>query len=82
MIKRYSNTSRFRVIINDACFYTTAEKIRAGISDLVLCNSAVQQALDVLEVTRSGSGSAGQATTGISGRWEGLNVQLDFQQAV
>lgn len=76
-IKRFKQTQRFRVIVGDACFYSTAKQIRNGVGDLNRCNAATQKALDALEFTRSGRGAAEFAAVGISGTWEGLQVQLN-----
>ena len=77
-IKRFNQTQKFRVIVGDACFYATGQQIVWGVGDFSKCNAAVQQALNALEVTRSGKGIAEQCTSGIAGTWEGLNVQLDI----
>lgn len=74
---RFKQTSRFRVIVGPACFYATARQIREGVGDLVACNSAVQQSLEALERTRSGTGAAEQSCSGLAGTWEGLNVQIN-----
>lgn len=76
-IKRFRQTQRFRLIIDNASFYATARQIRNGIGALGACNAATQKALDALEYTRSGNGTAEFACSGIAGTWEGLNVQLD-----
>ena len=76
-IRRFRQTQRFRVIIDNASFYATARQIRNGIGALGACNAATQKALDALEYTRSGNGAAEFACSGIAGTWEGLNVQLD-----
>lgn len=78
IVKRFTAAKRFRVIVGQACFYASAKQIRSGVGDFTQCNSAVQKALDALEFTRSGSGAADQAAVGISGIWEGLNVQLNL----
>ena len=74
MIKRFKQTQKFRVIVGDVSFYTTARQIRAGVGALGPCNAALQKALDALEYTKSGT----VAACGIAGIWEGLNVQLDI----
>jgi hypothetical protein len=76
MIKRFKQTQKFRVIVGDACFYATAKQIRYGVGDFMKCNAATQKALDALEYTRSGSGTADQCASGLAGTWEGLQVQL------
>ena len=60
MIKRFKASQKFRVIVGDACFYATGQQIVWGVGDFSKCNSAVQQALNALEVTRSGEGVAEQ----------------------
>ena len=71
---------KLRVIMGPASWYTTAKQIREGVGDLLQCNCALIEALIALELTRSGTGTAEQATSGISGHWRGLNVQLDIQR--
>jgi hypothetical protein len=70
-IKRFPPNKRFRVIIGQACFYSTAKTIRNGIGDFTQTNAAVQKALDSMEYCSIGT------TKGIAGIWEGLRVQLD-----
>lgn len=76
MIRRFKQTQRFRIIVGQACFYATARQIRDGVGDFGQCNAATQKALDALEFTRSGTGAADRACTGITGTWESLPVQL------
>lgn len=86
-IKRFKQSQKFRVIVDNASFYATAKQIRNGVGGLALCNAATQKALDALEFTRSGKGAAESAVSwlcitesaacGIAGIWEGLTVQLD-----
>lgn len=78
-IKRFPQSKKFRVIVNEVSFYSTAKEIRYGVGDSMWVNAAVQKALDALEFTRSGSGLADQCASGIAGIWEGRNVQLDLQ---
>ena len=75
-----SDNTKFRVIVGPVSWFTTAKQIRDGVGDLLQCNCALIEALIALECTRSGAGTAEQATTGISGHWRGLNVQLDIQR--
>jgi hypothetical protein len=77
-IQRFPQTKKFRVIIDNASFFSTARQIRNGIGALGACNAATQKALDALEFTRSGTGAADRAACGIAGTWEGLSVQLDI----
>ena len=76
MIKRFKQTQKFRVIVGDVSFYTTARQIRDGVGALGPCNAALQKALDALEYEYTKSGTV--AACGIAGIWEGLNVQLDI----
>jgi hypothetical protein len=78
VIKRFKQTQKFRVIVGNACFYATAKQIRNGVGDFMKCNAATQKALDSLEFTRSGKGLADQCAVGLSGTWEGLNIQLNI----
>lgn len=76
----FKANQRFRIIADQACFYSTARQIRAGLGDFVRFNTAVQEALTALENTRSGSGAAEQCAVGLTGTWVGINVQLDVAQ--
>jgi len=77
MIKRFKQTQKFRIVNGNACFYATAKQIRNGVGQFISFNAATQKALDALEYTRSGTGFADSATSGIGGTWEGLQIQLD-----
>jgi hypothetical protein len=77
MIKRFKQTQKFRIINGNACFYATAKQIRNGVGQFISFNAATQKALDALEFSRSGTGFADSATSGIGGTWEGLQIQLD-----
>lgn len=76
-IQRFKQSQRFRIIIGDACFYSTAKQIRYGIGDFVKANAAVQKALDALEGTRSND-DALSCASGLAGIWEGLQVQINI----
>lgn len=76
-IKRFKQSQRFRICIGSVSFYATAKQIRYGVGDFVTCNAATQKALDALEFTRSGEGTADQCAVGLAGTWEGLQVQLN-----
>jgi len=73
---KFKTSQKFRVIVDSACFYSTAKQIRYGVGDLYKCNAAIQKALDALEFTKSGTG-ADQCACGIAGTWEGFNIQLN-----
>jgi GTP cyclohydrolase III len=77
-ITRFNADQKFRVIINDISFFTNASQIRRGVGDTAKPNAAIQKCLDALEFTRSGDGVADQCASGLAGRWEGFNVQLDI----
>ena len=77
-IKRFKQSTRFRVIVGKVSFYATAKQIRYGVGDFSTCNAATQKALDALEFTRSGKGAADQCAVGLAGTWEGLQVQLNI----
>ena len=77
-IKRFKQSQKFRVIVGTACFYATAKQIRYGVGDFSKCNAATQKALDALEYTRSGKGTADMCAVGLAGTWEGLQVQLNI----
>jgi hypothetical protein len=87
-IKRFKKSQEFRVLLsthtNAAPFsvYVTANQIRYGIGDDYWTNAATQKALDALEFQRGGDGIADQCTSGITGVWEGRNVQLDVSNRV
>lgn len=75
---RFNQTQKFRIIISNISFYSTAGDIRRGVGDTAKPNAAIQKCLDALEFQRSGSGVADQSASGLSGTWEGFNVQLDL----
>jgi hypothetical protein len=77
VIKRFKQSQKFRIINGNACFYATAKQIRNGVGQFIKFNAATQKALDALEFSRSGTGFADSATSGIGGTWEGLQIQLD-----
>ena len=77
-VKRFKQSQRFRICIGSVSFYATAKQIRSGVGDFGTCNAATQKALDALEFTRSGSGTADQCAVGLAGTWEGLQVQLNI----
>jgi hypothetical protein len=78
VVKRFKQTQKFRVIVGEVSFYSTAKQIRNGVGDFIKCNAATQKALDSLEYIRSGTGAADQCTSGLAGTWEGLQVQLNI----
>ena len=77
-VKRFKQSQRFRICIGSVSFYATAKQIRYGVGDFGTCNAATQKALDALEFTRSGKGTADQCAVGLAGTWEGLQVQLNI----
>jgi hypothetical protein len=74
---KFKQGQRFRVIVGNVSFYTTAKQIRDGVGDFMQCNSATREALRALQNTRSGSGVADQCAVGLAGTWEGLQVQIN-----
>lgn len=75
-IRRYTKGTKFRVILNGVHFYTTVKMIRTGeFSDSSNQRAAVQKALDALEFQRSGTDIL-RHSVGLSGTWEGHEVQL------
>ena len=76
IVTRFEQNQKFRVIISDVSFYTTATEIRRGVGDTAKPNEAIRKCLDALEFQRSGSGVADQCACGIAGTWEDLAVQL------
>ena len=77
MIKRFKASQKFRVIVDSASFYATAKQIRHGVGDFTKCNSAVQYALEQLEITRSNDDVMACAT-GLGCARDGLQVQLNM----
>jgi len=75
---RFPVSKKFRVISGSISFSATAKQIRNGVGDFAKFNAATPKALDALEFTKSGAGIAEQAAVGISGVWEGLDVQLNI----
>jgi hypothetical protein len=78
-IKRIPQRQRIRVVTQGVHFYTTAREIREGVGDEYHTNASIQKALDALEYGRSrASNPEEQRATGIAGRWENRDVQLDI----
>ena len=77
-IKRLKQSQKMRIIIEGVGIWTTAKQIRGGIGCFTQQVAAAQKALDALEFTRSGTGSADRCATGLCGTWEGLQVQIDI----
>ena len=77
MIKRFKQAQRFRVNVGEASFYATAKQIRLGVGDFVKCNSAVQYALDQLEIIRSNDDVIACAS-GLGCTQDGIQVQLNI----
>ena len=74
MASKFKGSQRFRVIVGNVSFYTTAKQIRDGVGDLVQCNEAVRQSLASLEAYRVSC----PAAFGQCGRWNDMNVQLNM----
>ena len=74
---KFKQGQRFRVIVGDACFYTTAKQIRDGVGDLARCNTAVREAMRALQDTRSNDDYMACAT-GLGAYFEGMQVQIDM----
>lgn len=72
-IKRFGQSRKIRLIINDIHIITRVSNVRAGIGDSYRTNAATQKALDALEFKNSWI-----RRNSISGVWEGINVQLDL----
>lgn len=72
-IKRFPQTRKVRLIINDVHIITRVSHVRAGLGDKYEINAATQKALDALEFT-----NASRKCFSISGVWEGINVQLNL----
>ena len=81
-IKRLPQRQRIRVVIQGVHFYTTARDIREGVGDEYHTNASIQKALDALEHSRSVESHwrvrKEKHTTGIAGRWENRDVQLNI----
>lgn len=74
---QFKPTQKFRIIVNDACFYGNARQIRDGIGDFTRCNDAILQALNSLEKMRT-CDDIYSAARGLAGTWNGLNIQLNL----
>ena len=79
MIKRFKPTQKFRVISGHVSFYANAGEIRNGVGDFTRFNSAVLACLDLLEWQRS-CDDALSCSTGLSGTWEGYQIQLNIAE--
>lgn len=73
----FKQTQRFRIIVDNVCFYARAKEIRCGVGDFYKCNAAIQKALCALELTVQNQ-ARGETHIGICGTWEGINVQLNM----
>ena len=66
---KFKQSQRFRIICGEVCFYTTKKQIASGLGDFYKFNAAVQKALVCLETEAP--------HIGISGTWEGLQIQIN-----
>lgn len=73
-MKRVKQNQRIRVVIDGFHFFTTAKQIRQGVGDEYYSNASIQKALDAFEFGRLKT----PQSTGIAGRWEDKNVQIDL----
>lgn len=64
-----------RIIANGIHFYTSKAAIRRGVGDHINLNTAVQEALASLENMRK---TDKIPPVGLSGTWNGFNVQIDL----
>lgn len=69
----FKQSQKFRIISGNACFYTTAKQIRAGVGDLERFNDALQCALFALESMQANN----IPPSGLSGQWYSTPVQID-----
>ena len=70
-MKKFTQNTKFRVIINGVHIYVTAKTIRNGIGDNTRVNLSAQRALEELERLRV------DRVRGLLGSWENYNVQID-----
>lgn len=77
-IKRFPKTAKVRIIYGSASIFTTVKHIRDGIGDSYTFNAATQKALDALEYRGFDPKSRSEGgVVGITGNWEGINIQID-----
>ena len=78
-IKRLKQSQKIRIIIEGIGILSTVKEIGTDKFAFYEQNAAVQKALEALEFSRTNSRRIEErVATGISGRWEGLGVQLDI----
>lgn len=73
---KIADSQKIRVISGHVCFYTTAKQIRDGVGDFGKFNLAMQMALGSLERGQSKQ----TPIIGISGLWEGFDIQLNLSE--
>jgi hypothetical protein len=78
-MQTFNKHQKFRVIAGGTIsFYSTAGEIRNGVGDTSKFNQALRKCLNALELQRFSDNIP--SCVGLSGTWEGFNVQLDMQQ--
>lgn len=77
-IAKFKDTQKINMIIESTKFEYTVEQIRNGISNSPKVDMAAMQALNSLEAIRGGSGIADLCATGVTGNWQGFNIQLNM----
>lgn len=63
-----------RMVVGVLSFNTTAGQIRSGVGATTSLNRAAQRALGALEECRADN----SAVSGLNGRWEDYNIQMDI----
>lgn len=78
-LTRFDVNQKFRVIASGAIsFYATAGDIRKGVGDTSKFNEALRKCLAALELQRFSDNIP--SCVGLTGHWEGFNVQLDMHR--
>lgn len=75
-MKQFKQSQKIRVIVSGVGFYTTVKEVRNSMFCFTAQNAAVQKAVCALEGIRNNQSIEDKRTVGISGMWEGLQVQL------
>lgn len=69
--------TKFRVIVNSVCFYTTKKQILAGVGDFTNFNDAMQVFLLGFEMEVGQEKARGNTMTGFVSTCRGFTIQLN-----
>lgn len=76
LYRTFPNSQKFHVLVEGVHFIATAKALQE--TYWTRQTAAQMAALAALDSARLNTAKDGRLTNGISGRWQGLNVQLDL----